>query len=106
MGGVVNHRYEASLAVHDAVIMAESERAGATEGVACEQCDGRVREVEDGVDHREEAIGVGERVGVTLVLVDASTPEFGVMPAGDDGTWRVRTQSSLDVVESSDHIVA
>ena len=51
------------------------------------QRDGGVREVEDGVDHGEEAVRVGERVGVALVLVDSRAPELGIVAARDDGAF-------------------
>jgi len=84
----------------------ERERAPAAESVASEQRDCRVREVEDSVDHWEETVRVGERVGVALVLVDASAPELRVVATGDDSAFGIVAQGSLNVVEGLDHFVA
>jgi hypothetical protein len=58
------------------------------------------------MDHWEEAVGIGEEVGVPLVLVNTSAPEFSVVSAGDHSTFCIGTQSSLDVVKGFDHFVA
>ncbi len=45
------HADEAAVGVHDAVVVAEGEGAGAAEGVAGQEGDGRVGEVEDCLKH-------------------------------------------------------
>ena len=86
--------------------MAERQRTSATERVPCQQSYSRIREVEDGVDHWEEAIGVGEGVGISLVLIDTCAPELGIVPTSDHSTFCTGTHSSLDVVEGLDDFVA
>jgi hypothetical protein len=45
-----DHGPEAALAVHDAVVEGEGERAAATKGVARDDCDRGEGEVDDGVE--------------------------------------------------------
>jgi hypothetical protein len=85
--------------------MAESKWTGATKRVARKQSDCRVWKVEDGMNHGEEAIRVGVRIGVPFVLINTGTPELGIMPLSDYGACCIRTQGPLDVVESLDHFV-
>jgi hypothetical protein len=58
------------------------------------------------MDHWEEAVRVGERIKVSLVLVDAGAPEFSVVPASDHSTFCTRAKSPLDVVKGFDDFAA
>lgn len=86
--------------------MAERERTSAAKCVSRKQSYGREREVEDGVDHREETVGVGERIGISLILIDTGAPEFGIVPASNHSTFCVGAQNSLNVVKGFDDFVA
>lgn len=82
--------------------MREREQARPTEHMARDQRDSGMREVEDRVQQRVEAICAGEGVRVALVEREPRGPEFGVAAAGDDGAGGVGPELALDGVEGAD----
>lgn len=86
--------------------MRERKRARAAECMPRQECDRRVREVEDRGEHGVEAVCVCEGVAVCFVELEACAEEFVVGAAGDYGAGGGGAQGSLDVVVGGDYFAA
>lgn len=81
--------------------MGQRERAGAPECMAGQAGHRRIWEIEDGVQHRIEAVRVGEGIGVALIELETGAEELGAGRGCQYGAGRGRAKSALDVVEGS-----
>ena len=56
--------------------------------------------------HGKQSIGVGIRIRLALVQVDAGTPKLRIAATRDDCAWSIGTKFVLNVVECPNNFLA
>lgn len=84
------HAEEAARRVHDAVVVREGKGPAAAKDVARDEGDGGEGEVDDGVQQRIEAVGIGVRIRVHLGEVQTLCVDFLSSAGGGRACWEYR----------------